>query len=52
VKRPSYRWRCHSCGEVFTAWATVQRHVDEDHGHGRIECDNEKASPEGEATRT
>lgn len=36
-ERPTKGWRCHTCGAHFTAWATVQRHMDEAHGGGRIE---------------
>lgn len=34
------RWRCPQCPdrEPFTAYATVERHVRDEHGHGRIEA--------------
>jgi hypothetical protein len=32
------RWRCHFCGEDFTAYAPAERHVDEQHGGARLEC--------------
>jgi hypothetical protein len=33
------RWRCHRCGQVFGAYATAERHVDEEHAPGgRLEC--------------
>jgi uncharacterized C2H2 Zn-finger protein len=30
-------WRCHTCGEAFTAWAPAQRHANDSHGGARIE---------------
>lgn len=30
------RWRCHSCGELLTAWAAAERHADQNRHH-RIE---------------
>jgi transposase-like protein len=30
------RWRCHTCGELFTVWAKAQRHAD-GHGGARLE---------------
>lgn len=36
--RPVYAWRCFTCGLVLSAWAPTERHVDGEHGHGRIEC--------------
>jgi hypothetical protein len=30
-------WICHSCGSPFTVWAKAERHVDEDHGAGRLD---------------
>jgi hypothetical protein len=32
--RPTYR--CHTCGEVFSSWATAEQHADDAH-HTRIE---------------
>lgn len=31
------RWRCHRCGQTFTAWAAAQRHTDTNPGHNRLE---------------
>lgn len=33
------RWACKACGEIFTAYKPAERHVDEVHGAGRIECE-------------
>lgn len=30
--RPQGRYRCNTCGDTFTAWATAQRHADTHHG--------------------
>lgn len=30
------RYRCRTCGQVFTAWAPAQRHANE-HGGARVE---------------
>jgi uncharacterized C2H2 Zn-finger protein len=30
-------WRCHTCGELFRAYAPAQRHADEAHGGARLE---------------
>lgn len=30
-------WICHTCGDLFRAYAPIERHVD-GHGGGRIEC--------------
>lgn len=30
------RYRCHTCGATFTAWALAERHADT-HGGARIE---------------
>lgn len=35
MTRPA-RWRCHACGETFTARAAAERHTDET-CHHRIE---------------
>jgi len=35
MTRPA-RWRCHTCGETFTAWARAEAHGDQP-GHHRIE---------------
>ncbi len=37
-EEPRARWRCHSCLELFTAWAPAERHADA-HRHRRIEFD-------------
>jgi len=29
-------WRCHRCGDVFTAWAAAERHADLER-HPRLE---------------
>lgn len=34
-------WRCANCGEVFTTWASVERH---DPTHTRIDCVLEPAA--------
>lgn len=37
---PVRRWRCvgtRGCGAVLTSWAGAERHVDEEHGGGRLE---------------
>jgi hypothetical protein len=36
--RDGSQWRCYRCKELFSAYATVERHVDREHGGGRIEC--------------
>jgi len=38
VARRQQRWQCHACGQIFAAYAKAERHVDETHGGGRIEC--------------
>jgi len=30
-------YRCHACGHETKAWAPMERHVDAEHGGGRIE---------------
>ncbi|HKE66809.1 MAG TPA: hypothetical protein VKB59_19460 [Micromonosporaceae bacterium] len=30
------RWTCHRCDETFSAYAPAERHVDTEHGAGRI----------------
>lgn len=30
------RWRCHACGETFTAWSKAEAHADQA-GHRRLE---------------
>lgn len=39
MKRPRIRnrWRCWTCGLELDAWAPMERHVDQEHEHGRIE---------------
>lgn len=36
MTRPA-RWRCHTCGETFTAYAAAQRHADTT-GHRRLDA--------------
>lgn len=32
------RWRCHTCGQTFTAYAPAERHADS-HGGARLEIE-------------
>jgi hypothetical protein len=36
-------WRCGRCGERFTIYTKAERHVDELHRAGRLDCELEEA---------
>jgi hypothetical protein len=31
------KWLCVPCGQRFDKWASVERHIDKEHGGGRIQ---------------